>query len=230
VTLFCIMITSGSGESRHGEAGPTTSIIAFSIAAGMAQLAVAVLGTLVITGEYSTGMIRSTLAAVPRRLPALWAKGVVLTAAILVVSTVSVGLSLGVMELLLRSKGLAPDLGDRETIRILAGVPLYLAAIALLAFAIGALLRHSAGALATVLGLLLVIPTLFQIPWKPLQLIGPFMPATAGSKILMAAQTGPVPPEVVGAVLSPWQGFAVLLAWIAVLLTVASVLMRRRNA
>ncbi|MEP7193303.1 MAG: ABC transporter permease [Actinomycetota bacterium] len=228
VTLFCIMITSGNGG--HGTPGPDTSVIAFSIAAGIAQLAVAVLGTLVITGEYSTGMIRSTLAAVPRRLPALWAKGVVLTAAILLVSTVAVGISVGVMELFLRSKGLAPDFGDGQTWRILAGVPLYLAAIALLAFAIGALLRHSAGALATVLGLLLVVPTLFQIPWRPLQLMGPFLPGTAGSTILMAAQTGAGSPDVVGAVLSPWQGYGVLLAWVAALLAVAAVFLRRRNA
>jgi ABC-2 type transport system permease protein len=226
VTLFSGAVGSqtGGGQARG------SSIIVFFFAAGMAQLAVAVLGVLVVSGEYSTGMIRSTLAAVPRRLPALWAKGVVLGVSIFVVSMVAVALSLGVMQLFLGDSGLAPDLADHETLRILLGTALYLTAIALLAYAIGALLRHSAGALATVLGLLLVIPTLAQIPWKPLQLISPFLPAAAGSKILMAAQTGPVPPEVVGAVLGPWQGYAVLLGWVAVLLTLAAVLLRRRNA
>ena len=70
------------------ERGAPASILVFSIAAGMASLAVAVLGTLVITGEYSTGMIRSTLAAVPRRLQALWAKGLVRAVSIFLVSTV----------------------------------------------------------------------------------------------------------------------------------------------
>ena len=232
VALFCLMITAGgNGGGGHGSGERPNGIIAFSIAATLASLAVAVLGVLVISGEYSTGMIRSTLAAVPRRLPALWAKGVVLAASIFLVSTVAVGISLGVMAPWLSGKGLAPDLGDSETVRILVGTALYLTAIALLAFAIGALLRHSAGALATVLGLLTVIPTTFaMIPWRPLQLISPFLPGNAGSMILVPAQTGTVSPDAVGAVLGPWQGFGVLLVWVAVLLTVAAVLLRRRDA
>jgi ABC-2 type transport system permease protein len=193
-------------------------------------------GVLVITGEYSTGMIRSTLAAVPRRLPALWAKGVVLAASIFVVSSVAVAVSLGIMQLILGAKGQAPDLGDADTVRVLAGVPLYLTAIALFAFAIGAVLRHSAGALATVIGLLLVIENLFLFPWKPFQLISPFLPGTAGSRIMtpqaqidLMSQAAKAQSSV-GAVLSPWQGYGVLLAWVAVLLTVAAVLLRRRNA
>lgn len=92
-------------------------------------------------------------------------------------------------------------------------------------------LRHSAGALATVLGLLTVIPTTFaMIPWRPLQLVSPFLPGNAGSMILVPAQTGAVSPDAVGAVLGPWQGFGVLLGWVAVLLTAAAVLLRRRNA
>jgi ABC-2 type transport system permease protein len=227
VTLFSAVLAS-----QGTERGAPGSIEVFSIASGIASLAVVVLGVLMITGEYSTGMIRSTLAAVPRRLPALWAKGVVLAASILLVSTVAVAISLGVMQLFLGAKGLAPDLGNRETVRVLVGVPLYLTGIALLAFAIGALLRHSAGALATVLGLLLVIENLFMIPWKPLQHISPFLPGTAGAKLLMtqAQLDGMTQGSSVGAVLSPWQGYGVMLAWVAVLLAVAAVLLRRRNA
>ncbi|HEY5249975.1 MAG TPA: ABC transporter permease [Dermatophilaceae bacterium] len=225
--LSAVLASQGTGS------GAPSSIDLFSIASGIASLAVVVLGVLVITGEYSTGMIRSTLVAVPRRLPALWAKGVVLAASILVVSTVAVGISLGVMQLFLGGKGLAPDLGDSETIRVLVGVPLYLTGIALLAFAIGALLRHSAGALATVLGLLLVVENLFMFPWKPLQYISPFLPGTAGAKLLMTkAQLDGMTQgaDSVGAVLSPWQGYGVMLAWVAVILTAAALLLRRRNA
>jgi len=230
VTLF-----SAIGASQSTDAGSAGdgggSIVVFSIAASMAQLAVTVLGVLVITGEYSTGMIRSTLAAVPQRLPALWAKGVVLAVSIFLVSTVAVAISLTVMQLILGSDGLAPDLGDTDTVRVLVGTPLYLTAIALFAFAIGALLRHSAGALTTVLGLLLVIENLFLIPWKPLQTISPFLPGTAGSKILMSQeQLDALSQITTGAVLGPWQGFAVLLAWVVVLLGAAAVLLRRRNA
>jgi len=229
--LFSAILANQSASVNARPGGPT-SIDVFTIAASMASLAVVVLSVLVITGEYSTGMIRSTLAAVPRRLPALWAKGLVLEVAILIVSAVAVVISLGVMQLFLGSKGLAPDLGNAETVRILVGVPLYLAGIALLAFAIGALMRHSAGALATVLGLLLVIENLFMIPWKPLQLISPFLPGTAGAKLLMtqAQLDAMTQGSHVGAVLSAWQGYGVLLAWGAVLLAIAAVLLRRRNA
>ena len=230
VTLYSAILASqaGAAEAADRDGG---SVVVFMIATGIAQLAVTVLGVLVITGEYSTGMIRSTLAAVPQRLPALWAKGVVLAISIFVVSTVAVGISLIVMQLFLGADGLAPNLGDAETVRILMGTSLYLTAIALFAFAIGAILRHSAGALATVLGLLLVIENLFLIPWKPLQVLSPFLPGTAGSKIMTPqVQIDAMSHGAVGAVLGPWQGFAVLLAWVAVLLTAAAVLLRRRNA
>jgi ABC-2 type transport system permease protein len=232
VALFCLMITAGGdGGGNHASGEMPNGIIAFAIAANLAALVVAVLGVLIISGEYSTGMIRSTLAAVPRRLPALWAKGVVLAVSIFLVSAVAVGISLGIMAMWLGGEGLAPDLGDSESVRILVGTALYLTAIALLAFAIGALLRHSAGALATVLGLLTVIPLTFaQIPWKPLQQISPFLPSNAGSMIMIPAQTGPVSPEAVGIVFGPWQGFGVLLGWVVVLLAAAAVLLRRRNA
>jgi len=229
------ILFSAIGASQPNEIGSAGdgggSIAVFPIAAGLAQLAVTVLGVLVITGEYSTGMIRSTLAAVPRRVPALLAKTVVLGASIFTVSTVAVGISLAVMQLFLGGAGLAPDYGNADTVRVIVGTPLYLTAIALFAFAIGALLRHSAGALATVLGLLLVIENLFLIPWKPLQLLSPFLPGTAGSKVMMPTQQiDAMSNGAVGAALGPWQGYGVLLAWVAVLLTAAAVLLRRRNA
>jgi len=234
VMIGIVTMSSIYGASQANDAGTgqgSGSVSSFFDAAMLAQLAVIVLGVLVISGEYSTGMIRSTLVAVPKRLPALWAKCVVLAAAIFAVSTVSVAISLGVMQLILGGKGLAPDFGESETVRILVGTPLYLTAIALFAFAVGALLRHSAGALTAVLGLLLVIESLFQIPWKPLQMISPFLPGTAGSKLLMPQKLlDSLAQDAVGPVLGPWAGFAVLLVWVAVPLTAAAVLLKKRNA
>jgi ABC-2 type transport system permease protein len=231
VGIVTLLSAVGASQSDGGGRGNGSSIVVITVATTLAQLAVTVLGVLVITGEYSTGMIRSTLTAVPRRLPALWAKGVVLAVSIFVVSSVAMLISLGVMQLLLGAKRQAPDLGNGDTLRVLAGVPLYLTAIALFAFAIGALLRHSAGALATVLGLLLVIENLFLFPWKPFQLISPFLPGTAGAKIFTPqGQITAMSQGAVGAVLGPWQGYAVLLGWVAVLLAVGAALLRRRNA
>jgi ABC-2 type transport system permease protein len=233
VTVFCAFIASSVPSGTSGNVdGVGSSTFVFGIAAGLAQLPVVVLGVLVISGEYSTGMIRSTFAAVPTRLPALWAKAVVLAGSILVVSTLGTGLSLGIMQLWLGSSGLAPELADAETVRVVMGLPLYLTAIVLFAFAIGALLRHSAGALATVLGVLLVIDTVFSFPWKPIALVGRFLPGNAGTQIMMVkAQLDQPSQNLVGvAPLGPWQGYGVLLVWVAVLMTAAALLVRHRDA
>jgi len=204
---------------------------------GMAQLAVAVLGVLVITGEYSTGMIRSTLTAVPKRLPALWAKAIVLTVVTTLTSAVAVAVSWAVTLPTLRSHDASIDLGSSETQRILLGGVLYLVAIGLLAFAIGALLRHSAAALASVLGLLLVVENVFRaIPATFFRNVSPFLPSTAGQQLTQTQESidqARAAGKALGstaAVLDPWQGYGVMMLWVVVLLAVAAVLLRRRDA
>ncbi|MBX9246144.1 ABC transporter permease subunit [Actinotalea ferrariae] len=198
----------------------------------LGQLAFCVLGVLAITGEYSTGMIRSTFAAAPRRLPVLWAKLVVIFSAVLLVSVLAVALSwVGSMPWF-DELGLAIDLGNSDDLRIMLGTPLYLATATALAFAIGALVRHSAAGLAIVLGLLLVVEQAFAlIPWRPLEVISPFLPSTAGSRLTMDAATQQMMDAGSDvATLTPWQGYGVLVAWVVVLLALAAVLMRRRDA
>lgn len=196
------------------------------------QVVVSVLAVLTITGEYSTGQIRSSLAAVPRRTPVLWAKALILAASVAVVGAVSVALSwLGALPFL-NKMDLTLDLSNGDTVRALVGAPLYLAATALFAFAVGALLRHSAGALALVLGLLLVLENLFAaLPFTFFEKVSPFLPSTAGSRILSEdAALDTMNMVTDGVHLTPWQGYGVLLAWVAVLLTAAAVLLRRRDA
>jgi ABC-2 type transport system permease protein len=200
--------------------------------ADLAKLVVAVLGVLVITGEYSTGMIRTTLAAVPKRLPALWAKALVL--AVVTAATAAVGVVLAWLVALptLHAHRAALDLGDAQTRRILLGGVLYLVAVSLLAFAIGAIVRLSAGALATVLGLLLVVEVLFRtIPADFFRNVSPYLPGNAGHQLLVT-QTAIDQARATSsaAVLDPWTGYAVMLAWVAVLLVVAAALLRRRDA
>jgi ABC-2 type transport system permease protein len=198
----------------------------------MAQLAIAVLGVLVITGEYSTGMIRSTLTAVPARLPALWAKAIVLAAVTAVTAAVSVAVSWAVTLPTLHAHDAAINLSDSETRRILLGGVLYLVAIALLAFAIGALLRHSAAALATVLGLLLVVENVFRaIPAAFFRNVSPFLPSTAGTQITTSqASIDQARAASTATVLDPWQGYGVMILWVVVLVVAAAVLLRRRDA
>ncbi|WP_298459509.1 ABC transporter permease subunit [uncultured Cellulomonas sp.] len=219
----------GFTQAAEDGGGSAAGAFATTVGSNVAQMSIAVLGVLIITGEYTTGMVRSTFAAVPTRLPALAAKALVLTATILVVGLVSVALAYLATLPLLAGTGLEIDLGEPESLRILVGTALYLTAVALLAFAFGALIRHSAGALAAVLGLLLVVEPLFgNIPLAFFREVSPYLPSTAGSRVMMpdefnAALGGE-------AALGPWQGYGVMLAWVAVVLAIAAVLLRRRDA
>ncbi|NCT91178.1 ABC transporter permease subunit [Cellulomonas sp. APG4] len=228
--LMASLSTAVDDPSAQGIPASAAPMIVFGYYFG--QLALAVLGVLVITGEYSTGMIRSTLTAVPKRLPALWAKALVAAVVGAVVATVAIALSALVTLPYLDGLGMTFDLSDGETLRVLGGGVLYLATITVFSLAVGAILRHTAAALATVLGLLLVVETVFQsIPHAFFQNVSPFLPGTAGSKLMMddaglemaASMTS-------GPQLTPWQGYGVMLAWVVVLLATAAVLLRRRAA
>lgn len=215
-----------------GGSGPMNTAQLLSAGYQMAQLAVAVLGVLTISGEYSTGMVRSTFAAVPRRVPVLAAKALVLTGAVLVVSLVSMALSYVATMPFHDDLQATFDLTDAETLRMTVGLPLYLAAIALLAFVVGALLRHSAGALTAVIALLLVVENVLMIiPLRAIELISPFLPSTAGRRLLFDSEMLAMTDAATnGAHLSPWQGYGVLLAWVVALGALAAVLLRRRDA
>lgn len=218
----------------EAQGGPGTGNVVSLLASGvsMAQLVVAVLGVLTVTTEYTTGMVRSTFAAVPRRLPTLAAKALVLVLVTLVVSLVSMALSYATTLPFHESLGATLDLSDGETVRMALGLPLYLIAVALLGLGFGALLRSSAGAIAVVVGLLLVVENVFMlVPLRFFELVSPFLPATAGARIMYdESMLGMVDTMNEGAVLTPWQGYGVMVAWVVVLLGAAAVLLRRRDA
>jgi ABC-2 type transport system permease protein len=186
------------------------------------QLVVAVLGVLVISGEYSTGMIKSTLTAAPRRLSTLWAKAAVLFIATYVVSLVGIIASFLVAAPILAAKGIHGSLLDGDVIVPMLGGALYLALISVFALGIGAILRSSAGGIAAALGTLLVLPVIFQlIPADWAADVQPYLVSNAGFAMFGAAMGSP---------LEPWQGFAVLIGWIAVAIGAAAVLLKRRDA
>lgn len=233
VLLISLAIVNAPADSGAPQIGPDTALDPFSAASTLGQLAVAVLGVLTITGEYTTGMIRSSLTAEPRRLPVLWAKAIIVFFVILFVAIVSLAVAAGLQYLLFDGKGLSVDVGSSAHLRALFGNALYTATVALLAFALGALLRHSAAAMATVLGALLVLPILLSaIPWKPLQYVFPFLPNVAGSQITQtdAQIEAAAQASTVGADLSAWQGYGVLVAYVVVVLAVAAVLLKKRDA
>lgn len=218
---------SFAAEAPEGQGPPAAEGSMMGAAAvvtsyGLAQIVMAVWGVLVISGEYSTGQIRSTLTAVPTRLPVLAAKAVLMTLASFIVGVLGVGLSVLATAPILSSNDMSLDLGDSATLEMLLGVPLYLTGITLLALGIGALVRHSAGGIAVVLGLIIVLPILTQIPLDFIDTIAPYFPSAAGERIVMG--------EMTGATLTPWQGYGVFMIYVVVALAAAGVLLRRRDA
>ncbi|MFL6130647.1 MAG: ABC transporter permease subunit [Mycobacteriales bacterium] len=189
----------------------------------ISQPAICVLGVMVIGSEYSTGMIRSSLLAVPRRLPMLAAKALVLSLLTLVVSVVVAFVSFFIGAALLDSK-VPVSLGDPGVLRAVVGTALYLAVVSLFAFAIGAIVRHTAAGITAVIGFVLVVAPLVQLlPGKAGDYIHAYLPTEAGLLIGQAEQS----PE---DLLSPWQGFGVFCLWTAVLLIAAAMLLKRRDA
>ncbi|MFS0700432.1 ABC transporter permease [Cellulomonas sp. 179-A 4D5 NHS] len=228
---FLVAFFSTQDDAQANGAPPMDASFLLTPGVYFGQLAIVVLAVLTITGEYSTGMIRSTFAAAPARLPVLTAKLLVVLVVSFLTGAVATALTWLVTRPVLGDEH-AIDLGSTETQRILLGAPLYLTAIALFAFALGALLRHSAAALATVLGLLLVIETVFSaIPTDFFRNTAPFLPGTAGQRLTASQQFMDMTAQMSDAPqLTPWQGFGVLLAWGVVILAAAAVLVRRRDA
>ncbi|MBX9246138.1 ABC transporter permease subunit [Actinotalea ferrariae] len=199
--------------------------------AALAQLVFCTLGVLAITGEYASGQIRTSLAAAPTRVPVLWTKLAVIVATVLVTSLVAVGLAWAASARWFGATSMTIDLTQADDARIMLGTPLYLATVTALAFAIGALVRTSAAGVAATLGLVLVVENAIAlIPWAPLQAISPYLPATAGNRLVTSDVMGAVTTTSTNATLSPWQGYGVLVAWVLVLLAVAAVRLRREDA
>ena len=188
---------------------------------GLGQLIVAVLGVLSISGEYSSGMIKSTLTAVPNRLPALWAKVVVLFGFTFLVGLISVVGSFLVAMPILGAKDLSASLFDTEVFLPLLGNALFLAIIAVFALGIGTILRSSAGGIATVLGITLLLPTVLAVLSMFVEWIADIVPY-----LFTVAGATMITPNA----MESWQGFLIVLAWVVVSLGVAALLLKRRDA
>lgn len=190
------------------------------------QLVAGVLGVLVMSGEYTTGMIRSTLTAVPRRTPALAAKAIVLF-----VSTFLVGLlaTLGaflVTSIVVADRGVAVSLLEPGVLLPVLGAALYLALIAVFALAIGTIVRSSAAGIAVVLGLILLVPTVLQmIPAEWPGEVVPYLISAAGTGIFGSATAWPDGDE-----LGAWVSGFVVVGWVLAAMAGALVLLKRRDA
>ncbi len=190
----------------------------------IAQVTAVVLGTLVATSEYGSGMIRATLAAVPRRGSVLAAKAIVLTGTLLVVGTATAFAGYLGGNAFLTAEGIGLSLGDDGVLRAMFGSGLYLAGLGLLSMAVGLLVRHTAAALSTVLGLVFVVGNMaFLLPGEWGEWVAKVLPGNSGSPVATPVPFNPV-------LLDPWPGFAVFAAEVLLLLAVATVAFRRRDA
>jgi ABC-2 type transport system permease protein len=221
--LFCAVTanrwTSLPAGERAGFDPALTSLRGYYLA----QLAVGVLGVLVMTGEYATGMIRATIAAVPRRLPVLWAKASLYSAVTWVLMTAGALIAFLLGQALLSSQHIDTTLSAPGVTRMVMGAGLYLTIVGLLGVAIGALIRNTAGGIATVFGLLLVVPVLAEaLPSSWSNNISPYLPSNSGQAIVALHQA----PHT----LAPWTGFGVFCLYAVVALGAAAVMLKRRDA
>jgi hypothetical protein len=189
----------------------------------LAQIAVGVLGVLLVTSEYATGLIRTTFAAVPRRLPVLWAKAGLLAATIAAVSVPAAFAAFAGGQSILARQHLSVRLSEPGAIRAVIGSALYLSVIGLLGLGLGAVIRNAAGGIAALFGLLYGLPLAAGfLPGSMAADVSKFLPADAGQAV---TSVHPDP-----TMLQPWTGFGVLCLYSAVLLGLSAARMRRGDA
>jgi hypothetical protein len=189
----------------------------------LAQLAVGVLGVLLVSSEYATGQIRATLSATPQRLTVLAAKATTFTAIVLATGIVASAGAFIVGQQIFAAKGLDASVSDPGVLRAVVGGALYLTGIGLLGVGVGAILRRTAGAVAGLVALLFIVPIAAGfLPSSFQDSIGKYLPAQAGMAVFNVV---PDPRA-----LAPWTGFAVLLAYGAVALAAGGILLVRRDA
>ena len=188
-----------------------------------AQLAIGVLGVLVLTGEYSTGQIRSSFMAVPKRLPVLWAKAGTFAVVTFVLMLISGLIAFLASQSILTQHHVETSLGHAPALRAWVGAALYLAVLSVLALSLGAIVRNTAGGIALFAGLLFVVPGLAAIlPTSTQNAINPYLPSVAGTTILSGTRDAHT--------FSPWGGFALFCGYTLLALAIAAFLMRRRDA
>ena len=254
-----IAITAGTAANFANNPGNKAGFDATQLSLGaffeLGQLIIAVLGAMVITSEYSTGMIRTSLTAQPRRGVVYAAKAIVFTAVTLVISFVTAFIAFFVGQAIYSSKGVSASLFHTVTIpananvncnpnsgctatfsgtdvitastvlTAIIGTALFVTIVALIAFGVGSILRHTAGAIATVIALLFIVPILEQtLPndwrWDIMR----FLP-DAASRVISITVGGGNPH-----LWSAWPQLGVTALWAAVLVGIGAYLFRTRDA
>lgn len=188
----------------------------------LAMYLIGVLGVLFVSGEYGTGMIRSTLTTVPRRLPVLWAKTLIVATVGFVSMTAASFVAFLAGQALISRYRVGHSLSEPGVLRVVIGTGLFLTLVGLLGSALGWIIRSTAGALATFFGLVVALPVLLTVFGSAGRSIAQYSPLFAGSSFI---QTVPEPGH-----LTPGTGLFVLIAWVVAATTVAAWRLLRKDA
>ena len=189
----------------------------------IAQLAIGVLGVLLVTSEYSSGAIASTLAAVPRRGRLLGAKSVVIMVLTFVVVEIIAFVAFLIGQAVISGHAPTATLGQPGVLRALIGAGLYGALLGMMGLAFGTIIRNAAGAIAVLVAILFVLPGIAgALPTSIEHTVQEYWPTQAGGQVTIVVRTANT--------LAPWPGLGVFLLFVAILSVVAFTLLNRRDA
>ncbi|GAA1687900.1 ABC transporter permease [Glycomyces endophyticus] len=214
---------AGVTDGPPGIAGRPLDAVSLAVMGlSFASLVFGVFGVLSTAGEYSTGTIRSTLAAVPKRLPVLWAKAILAGGAVFVLAAAGVFAAFLIGSVGLDGEAIAVSLGDDGVLRSLLGAAAYLALVAVFGVALGALLRSPAGGIAALVSVLLILPGLAMLlPDSWYDALNPYFPSNAGGAAYALTETADRLP--------PGEGLAVFAGWVALTLAAAAFRLKRTD-
>jgi hypothetical protein len=221
--LVCVIFESRWPHLALHERLDFQPLRASLIGVNFAQLAVGVLGVLVITAEYTTGSIRSTLSAVPRRLPVLWGKVLVFGAVAFIVTLPAVFIVFFAGQAILTGQHINIAISHPGVLRSLFGAALYVTVMGLFGLGLGAIVRSTAGGISALAAIVFVLPPIVGLlPASVSNSVDPYLPSNAGG----AVWTIHPDPNT----LAPWAGFGIFCAYAAVSIAIAAVLLVRRDA
>ncbi|GAA3598431.1 ABC transporter permease [Klugiella xanthotipulae] len=227
ITASFMIANTSTPQSGSSAEMIHTSVMVGNFSIFITSLIAASLGVIVASGEYSTGMIRSTLTAVPRRLPTLWAKAGVLFACLFVTGLITSFGGFLLTQGILSGKGLGAALTDDGALVALISGGVFLGLIGMMAFGLGSITRSGAGGIVISVGIIMVLPTIVLLlgtqNWEPARVLMSYLPSEAGKVMYSTPQEGIVTMEY-------WQALLVVLGWVVVTLVPAAILLKRRDA
>jgi len=219
--LLAIFVSGRLSASERA----TTDVVRLALGGlHISQVAAGVLGVLIVSSEYSSGLIRATFSAMPHRRLVLAAKMAVFTAVSLIIGIGSSFGSFYAFQALRSGNDMSTTLSAPGALRAVIGAGLYLTVAGLLGMGLAAIIRNPAGSIATLLGVMFVPPLLINLlPGSWQTTIGPYLPLNAGEVIYIASRFDPN-------TFSPWTGFGLLCAYAAAVLAVGIYLINHRDA